>query len=146
MTMVSWNNDNSLPLIGAAASGVLALAGYLGGQTVQVIIPSASPLGYASALGLWAPAGLGMYVIAEKLNPRNDIINIPLAFIGGYFASLAFTNLMGLSVNLLAPFMGLVALAGVAVAISAIAIPVVFLGASVAGFSMVGLAKGFRGA
>lgn len=122
--------------IGTGISASMGIVGYLGGQTLQLIIPSVSAAGYGLTLGLWAPAGIAMYKLAEAVNERGGTVNAVFAFLGGYFASWAATNLMGFSVNMIAPFMGVTALVAVAGLIFSVAAPVFLCCALAAGYSM----------
>src|SRR5271155_2296283 len=92
-----------LAKVGFGVSAAMGAIGYLGGQTAQLFIPSISAAGYGLTLGLWPLASAGIYAIAETINRDGGFANVAIAFVGGYFASLALTNLMGFSVSVLAP-------------------------------------------
>lgn len=101
-----------------AAMGV---AGFIGGEAVRLFIPSVSAVGYGLTLGLWPVASAGIFLLAEKVNRRGSAANLAIALVGGYFASLFATKLMGFSVAALAPFLGLAGFMGVAVVVGTVA-------------------------
>jgi hypothetical protein len=92
-------------------------------------------------LGLWVPAGVGMYLLAEKVNRNGGVVNMALGFVGGYFASWALTNLMGISVSMIAPFMGVTALFIVVGLIANVAAPVFICCCGSAGVGMFAFLK-----
>ena len=121
--MVQINGACDLAALGLGVSAGMGFVGYLGGQTAQLFIPTVSAVGYGLTLGLWPLAGAGIYALAEKINRDGGPVNVALAFVGGYFASLALTNLMGFSVSLLAPFLGVTALVIIAAVVITVAGP-----------------------
>lgn len=112
-----------LAKVGFGVSAAMGAIGYLGGQTAQLFIPSVSAAGYGLTLGLWPLASAGIYAIAETINRDGGFANVAIAFVGGYFASLTLTNLMGFSVSALAPFMGVTALVVVGALVMTVAAP-----------------------
>lgn len=116
--------NDGMSIVCATAGGG-ALLGVIAGQTTQLLVPSVSAAGYGLIFGLWLPVGLGIYKVSEDLNRNSPILNIAMGIFGGYAASWAITNLMGFSVSMIGPFIGLAALGVVAATIATVVAPCV---------------------
>lgn len=125
----------------AAVSACSASLGYLGGRTLQIAIHSVSPLGHGLTLGLTPLIALGLYTLLDSLDPKQQArffedskahqLFSSAAFKGfvsiggGYLVSLAITNLAGMQVGILGPFIGLNALIGAAALVVLVTAPVI---------------------
>ncbi len=115
-------NDLSTALIGTSA---LATAGWLGGKSLQLVIPAVVPSAHAMALGLALPASTLMYAVASKINDKGGAVNIVLSLITGYLTSVTAANLLGFSVSTAAPFMGLTAFVVLAGTVCLVTLPII---------------------
>jgi hypothetical protein len=108
----------------AVGTGVLATAGWMGGQIFHWIVPGVAPAAHAVAAGLWAPASLALYGLALLINRNGGPVNHTFGIIGGYFAAITVTNMLGYSVSYAAPFLGLASLSFPIAAGLALAAPI----------------------
>lgn len=104
---------------------ILGSAGWLGGKSLELIVPGVFPAAHAISLGLTAPASMVMYAVANRINAEGGYLNTLFALIGGYVASIGITNLLGFSVSLTAPFAGLTALTVLTGLVATVTIPII---------------------
>lgn len=108
----------------AVGSAAVGFCGYLGGYCIKVLDPTVVPAAHGLTLGLWAPLGIGIYALAEKVNRDSVGFNLFVGFTGGYVASCVLSNLMGLPITLGGPVASITALAIVGSIVASIAAPV----------------------
>lgn len=106
---------------------ILGTAGWLGGKTLELIVPGVIPTAHALALGLTAPACMLMYAVANRINAEGGLLNTLFALVAGYATSVGISNLLGFSISLTGPFAGLTAVTVLAGFVATVTIPIILV-------------------